>query len=335
MNTDDQAQTGLKPHPRLALAASVLSWATLTVCYWRQPDWLAPVTLVPAWCWLVPALILTRLGFRRRQKRWCLVVLTLWAGFAVLFVEEARSVARLGNSPNAGWQEAREQGRAVRVVSLNCFVANARAAAEVAAYEPDVVLFQESPNREHLERLCRDFFGGDGAFIWGGDTAILARGHVQPHHVDGTSHFVHAAVELTSGFQANVISVRLNPPVFRLDFWSPGFWRDHRNNRIKHRRQIQDVMDEIEGIPQSRHLIIGGDLNAPPNDGALAPLRLRLVDTFRQAGRGWGNTGTDRFPLFRVDQIWASGSLRAESVFAQRTVHSDHRLVVCDLILQE
>jgi endonuclease/exonuclease/phosphatase (EEP) superfamily protein YafD len=93
-------------------------------------------------------------------------------------------------------------------------------------------------------------------------------------------------------------------------------------------------MDEIGGIPQSRPLIIGGDFNAPPNDGALAPLRLRLVDTFRQAGRGWGNTGTNRFPFFRVDQIWAGGSLRAESVFAQRTVHSDHRMVVCDLILQ-
>jgi endonuclease/exonuclease/phosphatase (EEP) superfamily protein YafD len=293
------------------------------------------VTLVPAWCWLVPAVVLTGIGFRWRPRRWCLSVLTLWIGFAVLFVEEARTVFRLGNPPSAAWQAARKQGRAVRVVSLNCLVANPLAAAEVAAYEPDIVLLQESPSREHLERLSRDLFGADGAFLWGGDTAILARGQLSPRRVEGTLHFVHAAVELPSGFQADAISVRLHPPVFRLDFWMPGFWIDHRANRLKHRRQIQDLMDELRSVSASSPLIIGGDFNSPPNDGALDGLRQRLCDTFLRAGRGWGNTGTNRLPLFRVDQIWASGSLHAESVFARRTVHSDHRLVVCDLVLDE
>lgn len=320
---------------KLPLAASSVSCIVVSACYWQQPDWLAPVTLVPAWCWLVPGLALAGFGLRGKRKSWCLVVLTLWVGFAVLFVEEARSVMRLLRRPAAEWQEAREQGRAVRVVSLNCFVANARAAAEVAACEPDIILLQESPSREHLERLSGQFFGAGGAFLWGGDTAILSRGQLQARHVDGTSHFVHAGVELPNGFKAEVISLRLNPPVFRLDFWSPGFWRDHRNNRIKHRHQIEDVMDEVRGVPRSRPVVVGGDFNAPPNDDALTPLRQRLFDTFRQAGRGWGNTGTNRFPLFRVDQIWASDDLRAECVVARRTIHSDHRMVVCDLILRE
>ncbi len=335
MTTENPVRTRSARCRTLALAASALSCAALTVCYWQQPDWLAPVTLVPAWCWLVPAIILTGLGFHRRHHRGCLAVLALWTGFAVLFVEEARSVARLARPRPAGWQQARTQGRAVRVVSLNCFAANARAAAEVAAYEPDIVLFQESPSREHLERLSRDFFGADAAFLWGGDTAILTRGSLEPCHVDDTSHFVHAGVQLPTGFKADVISVRLSPPIFRLDFWSPGFWRDHRNQRIKHRRQIQDVMDEIGRDSHSRPLIIGGDFNAPPDDGSLAALQEQLIDTFRQAGRGWGNTGTNRFPLFRVDQIWVGKSLRAESVFARRTLHSDHRMVVCDLVLGE
>jgi endonuclease/exonuclease/phosphatase (EEP) superfamily protein YafD len=81
-------------------------------------------------------------------------------------------------------------------------------------------------------------------------------------------------------------------------------------------------------------VIIGGDFNAPPNDGSLVTLKHRLHDTFRDAGRGWGNTGTNRFPLFRVDQILVGEGLRAESVCARRTIHSDHRLVVCDLTLE-
>jgi vancomycin resistance protein VanJ len=335
MNTDSRDPTGSLRRRKSVLAASAVSCAALSACYWRQPDWLAPLTLVPAWCWLVPGLVLTGLGFSRRDQLRSLLVLTLWVGFAVLFVEEARTVARLRSPPTAAWQVARQRGRAIRVVSLNCFAANARAAAEVAAYAPDVVLLQESPSRAHLESLSRDLFGTDGAFLWGGDTAILARGQLAPRRLDGTAHFVHAAVVLPSGFQVEVISVRLTPPVFRLDFWSPGFWSDHRNKRVKHRRQIEILMEGLPSRSESNPLIVGGDFNAPPNDDALAPLRQRLYDTFQQAGRGWGNTGTNRFPLFRVDQIWASGSLRAESVFAQRTVHSDHRLVVCDLMLQE
>ena len=108
--------------------------------------------------------------------------------------------------------------------------------------------------------------------------------------MEGTLHFVPAAVVLPSGLQADVISIRL-PPVFRLDFWTPGFWIDH--HRLKYRRQVQDLMDELGSVPAAGSLIIGGDFNVPPDDGALAPLRQRLGDTFLTAGCGWGNTGTN------------------------------------------
>jgi endonuclease/exonuclease/phosphatase (EEP) superfamily protein YafD len=214
-------------------------------------------------------------------------------------------------------------------------VANPHSVAEVAQFKPDVVLLQESPSREHLKHLAIEVFGNDGTFLWGGDTSILARGRIQPGTVDPSSHFVHATVELPSGVELDVISARLHPPVFRLDFWDSGFWIDHRNNRVKHRAQILDVMQIVAAIPQSAHLIVGGDFNAPPLDDALTPLRQRLFDTFTEAGRGWGHTGTNDYPLFRVDQIWASRSLSANTVIAQKTVHSDHRMVIADLVVTE
>ena len=319
---------------RYLLAASAALCAAIFLCYRCQPDWLAALTLVPAWFWLVPGFVLAAFGFRRQQRIWAFAVLLLWLAFAAVQVEEVQSVCRGICGPAAQWEAAQRQGRGIRVVSLNCAAANRLAAAEVAQWEPDIVLLQESPSSEHLSDLSRELFGDDGTFLWGGDTSILARGRLEPHGVDLRSHFVHATVELPTGVKAEVLSVRFSPPVVRLDFWTLAFWRDHRNNRIKHRRQILDVVKRIEANPQSTPLIVGGDFNAPAGDAALAPLQPRLYDTFGRAGRGWGDTGTNGLPLFRVDQVWASPHFRAESVTAQKTVHSDHRMVVCDVILE-
>jgi len=64
-----------------------------------------------------------------------------------------------------------------------------------------------------------------------------------------------------------------------------------------------------------------------------APVGLAIVNGLL-AGIGWGSTGTNHYPLFRVDQIWVSRHFRAESVTAQKTIHSDHRMVLCDLIVE-
>ncbi len=80
-------------------------------------------------------------------------------------------------------------------------------------------------------------------------------------------------------------------------------------------------------------MIIGGDFNAPQGDAVFRLLGPRLHDTFPEGGRGWGNTITNGFPFLRIDQVWASGSIRADRVIARRTRHSDHRIVVCDLVI--
>lgn len=332
---EEAASTKPPGRRTIALTVSAVLCLAVAACYWLQPDWLVAATLVPAWCWLLPAFVLVRLGFNRKQWRLSAATLVLWLAFTTVFVPEARSLLRFGGSATAEWNAAHDRGRVLRVVSLNCRIGNAKAAAEVAQYDPDIVLLQESPNQDALEEVARELFGADGEAIWDFDTSILARGRIDPRTVHRSPHFIHAAVKLSSGLDVDVVSVRLNPPVFRLDFWMPGFWREHRNNRVKHRRQIQEVMNTLDERAARSRLIVGGDFNAPAGDGALSPLRSQLSDTFQAAGRGWGNTGTNRFPLFRVDQIWASRDFRAESTIAHRTVHSDHRLVVCDLAVGE
>jgi endonuclease/exonuclease/phosphatase (EEP) superfamily protein YafD len=332
---DDQLSARSQKIRRMSVVGSVLLLVVVSLCFVIQPDWLAPVILVPAWCWLISGLMLACFGFCRGNKRWSIAVLALWAVFTWQFVEEARSLSRFRNLSPVEWQTVRERGHGIRIVSLNCNVGKTRCVEDVAAWEPDVVLLQESPGHEQLQKLTELLFGSDGTFLYRGDVSILVRGKLTPQLSDLGSHFVHAEVELPTAAVLDVVSVRLSPPVPRFDFWLPGFWRDHREKRIEHRQQVREIIDHLKSVPTKRHMIVGGDFNAPPHDDALAFLRSRLSDAFEEAGNGWGATGTNEHPLFRVDQIWVSKSLQAASVTAQKTLYSDHRLVVCDLVVAD
>ena len=146
----------------------------------------------------------------------------------------------------------------------------------------------------------------------------------------GNSHFCHAVVTLADGYQADIVSLRLSPPVFLLNFWSPKFWQKHHATRVKHREQIQAIVDHLNQSAVTDCWIIGGDFNAVGGDGCFWPLE-SFQDTFHQSGSGWCNTGTSDYPLFRVDQIWVSGKVRSTVNKSYPMQHSDHRAVVTDL----
>jgi endonuclease/exonuclease/phosphatase family metal-dependent hydrolase len=332
---DDSPPVRFRILRRSGMLASVVILAVVSMCLVMQPDWLAPVILVPTWCWLILGLMLACCGLQREAKWWVVRVLILWAAFTWLFVEETHSLVRGVTLSPIDWRTAHESGRGIRIVSLNCSVGQARCAEEVAVWEPDIVLLQESPGEEQLQDLVESLFGRDGTCLYGGDVSILARGRLTRRFVDERSHFVHAEVELSTGSVVEVVSVRLSPPVPRFDFWRADFWNDHREKRIDHREQINEIIEHVQSVSSGSHLIVGGDFNAPPRDNALATLRSRLSDAFRVAGSGWGATGTNEYPLFRVDQVWVSNSLQPVSVTARKTVHSDHRMVVCDLMIAD
>jgi vancomycin resistance protein VanJ len=333
--SDDPPSVRFQRLRRVGGVGSVVLLVAVSLCLVLQPDWLAPVILVPTWCWLIPGLMLACCGFRGVRRRWFVGILFLWAAFTWLCVEEAHSQVRGESMSPVEWLTARRNGRGLRIVSLNCNVGQARCVEEIAAWEPDVVLLQESPNEEQLQDLVESLFGRDGTCLYGGDVSILARGKLTHRFSDTRSHFVHVEVELPTGSVIEVVSTRLSPPVPRFDFWRPDFWSDHREKRIDHRKQINEVVQHLQSVPSGSHLIVGGDFNAPPRDDALKGLQSRLTDAFGVAGSGWGATGTNEYPLFRVDQVWVSNSLKPVLVMARKTRHSDHRMVVCDLMIAE
>jgi len=325
-----------------ALVLSLLLCVFVWACYAVQPDSCAGVTFWPVWFWAAVGVPFAALCLRR-GKRSAAGVLLLWLLCMAVVAEEPRSIARFRSLPDAGWQAAREHGKAVRVVSLNCSGGNSEAASEVAAYHPDIVLFQESPDKGTVEAISRRLFGKDGGVFAGLDASVMVRGKLlatygrAPGRIGskrGACFFTRVSARLLSGREIEVISARLAPPVFRTDPWRRGYWRDYADKRRSQREQVREMVKGVEAIPESRPVILGGDFNAPAGDAILRLLEPRLRDTFSEGGTGWGNTVVNELPISRFDQIWASQDFRVVSVVARKTRHSDHRMVICDLLLR-
>lgn len=312
----------------------------LTFVYYIQPDRLAPVTLVPPWLWLIPGVFITWISNRFTRKSHLYFAFSVWVIFGCLFVEEPRGYLRTAfESP----EQTNRNKDSIRLITLNCNVGKISAVKEVIALNPDIILLQESPPRDALANLTHELFGDTGAFVYSPDCSIIASGPLEPIAVPKGSHFVHAVYSTLpsdtesseSSTQLDLISLRLSPPVFRTDFVEPGFWSDHTKVRVKHRQQLATLTTHIKKAAKSKRLVVGGDFNLVPNDGALTPLQaINLVDSFRTNATGWCNTATNDWPIFRVDQVWTKGKIDVSNHWVRRTRHSDHRMVIVDIKLK-
>ncbi|MGV3616843.1 MAG: endonuclease/exonuclease/phosphatase family protein [Fimbriimonas sp.] len=308
----------------LARAVPWIVLAFLCLAYAAKPDGAAALTIFPAWTWTPIGLIFA--AFRcLKDRRQALILSCAWLAYGVAFGEEWRSVARWGTESN-------RDPATIRVVTLNCAGGLPEAAAEVAAFKPDLVLLQESPGPEDVERLAKRLFGSEGTKVKGPDASILARGPLHALPLPrGTANFVGATVQV-AGLPITVISLRLAPPAFRVDLLNPGAWQEVRENRVARRAEIAALARYVDKLP-SGPLLMGGDFNCQSGDRSLDAMPREMRDAFYEAGRGWCHTAVNDFPLARIDQIWISPDFRAERLFVRKTVHSDHRMVVCDLRL--
>jgi endonuclease/exonuclease/phosphatase (EEP) superfamily protein YafD len=316
--------------------ASALLCAGLALCYWRRPDSCALITLYPAWSWFLIGIALVLISWQRRSTRALVAVALLWFGFLLLFAEEPRSLLRGIGGRSSEWRAAQQRCEGVRVVSMNCAGGSEAAAAEAMRQQADVILLQESPPAETVRQLADDAMGQDAAVVSGLDCTIVVRGGAEeiPLPTEVSRFATRARVTTATGVEADVISLRLLPPVLSLNIFSPDCWRSQRANRRARREQIALIATELDDAPSETPLILGGDFNAPAGDGALSAARGRLRDSFPEGGAGWGNTATNDFPLLRFDRVWVDEHWRVVRVTARKTQHSDHRMVVCDLIFE-
>ena len=308
----------------------------VSTAYWFRPDACALVTYYPPWFWAVPGIFLSAVVIKGVGFRRVLVAMILWLGFIVGFGDDVRQVIRSAVIRGKYAHRIVERSSIIRVVSVNCAVSNLKAAEEVLAQDPDIVLFQETIGKEKLIALSRQLFGAEGAVVYSADESIIARGVLLETRIPALgSHFAYAKVQLVTGPTVGIICTRLPPPEFvHLNVFSPRNWIRHKEHRIEQRESMVEIQNYIAGISDDLPLIVGGDFNAPAGDPVYTYLQPRLQDSFRKSGIGWGNTILNGFPVLRYDQIWISAGWDPVSVISIKSDYSDHRNVICDLVVR-
>ncbi len=302
---------------RLSPWLVILFMSLLGFLYTFRFDITAAVTVWPAWIGLGFGIVLTTLA-----SRWRWWLLAAWIVFAILFVDETRSYPRLlVSAPTSN----------LRIITLNCAGGSMLAAEEVLRFKPDVVLLQESPSAPEVQALAMKLFGPAGKFVRGPDASIIARGRLVEIPLErGTHNFVAATWRPSLTRSLPIVSLRLMPPVMRIDLFLPDAWRefaDNRRNRANEVLEIRDQLNRLGFLPE----IVGGDFNIPPDPGVLRPLTAGLTDAFAAAGVGHGATCVHPFPcLVRIDQIWSGEAVVPVRARVIKTAHSDHRMLVVD-----
>lgn len=324
---------------RLArLAVGILSPAlavAMLFAFSSRPDSLAAVTVLPVFVWFLFGVVLSLLAGRAGGGRLLAAGLSAWLLFFVLYAPELRSLVRFPIHNDAEWEAAKEDGSALRIVTLNCLVGERGAVEEALSQGADIVMVQEIPPPRDLLAMGDRSMRKPWDIVWGNDVAILFRGElVEQRAIEGT-HGVGALIRLPSGKRLLAVTFRLRSAVFNANLLLPSVWRKHTANRQARRNELRAVAQFVSSFPRDVPVVLGGDFNAPVGDPVFEEMPEELRDAFEEAGSGWGNTIFNSFPIHRIDRIFASPHFECIRARALKTEHSDHRLVSADLVLRE
>lgn len=89
-------------------------------------------------------------------------------------------------------------------------------------------------------------------------------------------------------------------------------------------------------IKDSPHpVVVMGDFNDTPQSYAYRKIKKGLDDSFRKAGRGFGNTYAGELPSFRIDYIMYGPPLLSTDFKRIKTDHSDHYPISTRLYIPE
>jgi endonuclease/exonuclease/phosphatase (EEP) superfamily protein YafD len=315
---------------KLLLGISSILCIVLAFTYAIEPDFCAALTFWPIWIWAVPGAVLSLVSLRLFKKAG-LVVTFAWVLIVVLIAEEPLSFIRGFISRDC--TKSCVKGTCIRIVSLNCAGGNIEAVKELSRYSPDIVLLQESPQADILKIVVQTIFGAGVEFVLEGDTTILAKGRVIKTDIRREKRlFMTAArVKLSTNLEIEAVSVHLLPPATGTNLLSPACWQEHWDDRRLRIKQIEGIREYLDMVEENVPLIVGGDFNASPWAGEETLFSPHIFDTFKKGGIGWPGTGPTHFPLWRVDQVWASKHFKVVKVRSEKCKNSDHRIVICDL----
>ncbi len=295
-------------------------------------------TIVPVFAWLLMGLLSSTCIIHHRRARQILIIIWLLAAFSL--GDHPQNLLRQFLPVDSEWSAARRSDAQatdripVRIVSLNC-MNESSAIGDLSFLNPDVVLLQESVSKKEMNRVLETHFMGY-SMAWSSDATILVRGEIESLEVASNlkPRYQFSRVTLENGAQFHALSLHLIHSPRRADFWNPETWRVFADLRKTRRRQLLEIRAEIGEAIGTSPAIMGGDFNAPAGDPIFEMLQPRFEDSWGEAGRGWGKTSLNKFPIHRIDQVWVTEQFDGVNVTSKKSKGSDHRAVICDLFLR-
>jgi endonuclease/exonuclease/phosphatase (EEP) superfamily protein YafD len=321
----------------ILVGASLLLHILTVYCYARQPDRFAAFTVMPIWLWGGIGLLLSSAAFYFLRASLSLIMTAVWAITLLVGADEARVLANTGkNPPLAGPAERFEGQPVIRVVTLNCaFFSYGNPASDLAAWHPDIVLLQDILPHQ-VGQVAAVLYNREGDYRTHQTNGIVTRWKIQREIRNPAKRDQQVTILIPSGLEIEAVNVHLATAATDLRLWKKSAWVDHRNNRIIRQKELtltQQVLEQTTKFPNTPTLF-GGDFNAPASDTVHRHLALDFVDAFATAGTGWGNTYHRRFPILRIDHLYATRHFTPVRCRAVTTRHSDHRMVVADFLVK-
>lgn len=318
------------------VGASLLLHLFTVYCFSFQPDRFAAYTVMPIWLWGSFGLGLSTVAFYFLRAPLSLVMTAVWAITLLVGADEARVLAHIGTpAPLPGPAAPFEGKPVIRVLTLNCATFRyGSPAADIAVWQPDIVLLQEAFPYQ-VRQVADVLYGGRGDYRAHQTTGVVTRWKILEEARDPTRRDQEVTLELPNGQQMVVVNVHLTTAATDLRLWRKSAWTTHRNNRALRLHELsltRKVLEKTTAFPNVP-TILGGDFNAPATDIVHRQLSGDFVDAFSAVGTGWGDTYQRRFPILRIDHLYATRQLLPLRCRVVASRHSDHRMVVADFLL--
>ena len=306
-------------------------------CFARQPDRFAAFTVMPIWLWGGFGVLLSTVAFYFFRASFSLVMTAVWAVTLLLGADEARVLANSGKSPPLPGPAAPHEGKPViRAITLNSAFFNfGNPAADLAAWQPDIVLLQDILP-DQVRQIADTLYGGRGESRVHQSNGVVTRWKILREFNNPSQRDQQVTVLLPSGLKIEVVNVHLATAATDLRLWQKSTWIHHRSNRAIRQKELlltQQILKQTTAFPNIPTLF-GGDFNSPASDIIHRQLARDFRNAFATAGTGWGDTFQRRFPVLRIDHLYSTRHLTPVRCCAVTTRHSDHRMVVADFLMK-
>jgi endonuclease/exonuclease/phosphatase (EEP) superfamily protein YafD len=320
------------------VGASLLLHLFTVFCFTWQPDHFAAFTVLPIWLWGALGLLLSTIAWFMLRVSGPWIMTAIWVVTLVVGSDEARALTHFGKSAPLPGPAAPSDGKPViRVITLNCALFRfGDPSLDLAAWAPDIVLLQDASPHQ-VRQLAMALYGDRGDFRTHTTNGILTRWKIQRKASNLTQRNQQATITLPDGSAVEVVNVHLASAATDLRFWQRSSWREHRINRalrLDELSLVQRILGQTTDFPNIPTLF-GGDFNSPATDVVLRQLTRDFIDAFAAAGSAWGDTYHRRFPILRIDHLYATRHFTPVRCRAFTTRHSDHRLVIADFLLKD